>query len=44
MRNWPHGMAKSDEDKHDKVTFELAAVDLNSYGLKSLWQTSYLNR
>ncbi len=36
MRNRPHGMAKSDENKHDKVTFELAAVDLNSYVPKSL--------
>ncbi len=28
--------SKCDENKHDEVTFQLAAVDLNSYGLKSL--------
>ncbi len=32
------------ENKHDKVIFQLAAVDLNSYGPKSLRQTPYCNR
>ncbi len=31
MRSWPRGMAKCDENKHDEVTFQLAAVDLFSY-------------
>ncbi len=30
MLSWPCGMAKCDENIHDKVTFQLAAVDLNS--------------
>ncbi len=34
-------MAKCDESKHDEVAFQLAAVDLNSYGPKSLSQTSH---
>ncbi len=44
MRSCPLGMAKCDENKHDKVAFQLAAVDLNFYGPKSLWQTSHFKR
>ncbi len=36
MCSGPRGMAKCDESKHDEVTFQLAAVDLNYYGPKSL--------
>ncbi len=44
MRRWPRGLAKCDEIKHDEVAFQLAAADLNSYGPKSLWQTSQFKR
>ncbi len=44
MPRWQRGLAKRDESKHDKVAFQLAAADLNSYGLKSLWQTSHFKR
>ncbi len=44
MCRWPRGLAKYDESKHDEVAFELAAADLNSYGLKSLWQTSHFKK
>ncbi len=36
MHSCPHGIVKCDESKHDEVAFQLAAVDLNSYGPKSL--------
>ncbi len=35
MRRWPRGLAKCDESKHDGVAFQLAAADLNSYGIYS---------
>ncbi len=44
MRRWPHGLAKCDESKHDEVAFQLAAADFNSYGPKTLWQTSHFKR
>ncbi len=44
MHSCPRGMAKCDESKHDKVTFQLAAVDLNSYGPKYLSHTSHFKR
>ncbi len=44
MRRWPQGLAKCDESKRDEVAFQLAAADLNSYGLKSLWQTSHFKK
>ncbi len=40
MWSWPHGLAKCDENKHDEVTFQLAAVDVNSCDPKYLWQIS----
>ncbi len=39
MLSCPLGMAKHDESIHDEVAFQHAAVDLNSYGPKSLSQT-----
>ncbi len=44
MHNWPHGLAKCDESKHEYDAFQLSAADLNSYGPKSLWQTSHFKR
>ncbi len=44
MHSWPPGIASCDESKHDEVAFQLAAADLNSYGLKSLRQTSHFKR
>ncbi len=36
MRSCTRGMANCDDSKHDEIAFQLAAVDLNCYGPKSL--------